>query len=202
VIEDYHQMSLKTPVAPLAIIMGHSSRYFSVKVESENYHRVVDALTAPWETFFPGNPIDYFFLDQFYNKQYEKDDRFGQVFTLFTVLAIFIASLGLFGLASYMTIQRTREIGIRKVLGSSVESIVMLLAKGFLQPVLIANLVAWPLAWWIMDQWLQTFPYRISVNPIYLVIAGIVVTLIAFVSVSSQTLKAAMSKPADTLKYE
>ncbi len=78
----------------------------------------------------------------------------------------------------------------------------MLLAKGFLQPVLIANMVAWPLAWWIMDQWLQTFPYRISVSPIYLVIAGIVVTLIAFVSVSSQTLKAAMSKPTDTLKYE
>jgi putative ABC transport system permease protein len=202
VVEDFHQMSLKNAVAPLGIKYGNWARYYAIKLETSDYHAVINSLTEPWNSFFPGNPIDYFFLDEFYNRQYEKDDRFGHVFTLFTVLAIFIASLGLFGLASYMTIQRTREIGIRKVLGSSVEGIVMLLAKGFLQPVLIANLIAWPLAWWVMSQWLETFPYRITVNPVYLVIAGAVVTLIAFISVSSQTLKAAMSKPADTLKYE
>jgi putative ABC transport system permease protein len=195
-------MSLKNPVAPLAIIMGHASRFFSIKLETENYHAVVDSWAKPWNTFFPGNPIDYFFLDQFYDKQYEKDDRFGQVFTLFTFMAIFIASLGLFGLASFMTLQRTKEIGIRKVLGSSVPGIVMLLAKGFLQPVVIANLIAWPLSWWVMDRWLQTFPYHISVNPLFLVAAGLVVIVIAFISVSSQTLKAAMTKPAETLKYE
>ncbi|HET9132331.1 MAG TPA: FtsX-like permease family protein, partial [Terriglobia bacterium] len=155
-----------------------------------------------WNTFFPGNPIDYFFLDQFYNRQYEKDDRFGQVFTLFTFMAIFIASLGLFGLASFMALQRTKEIGIRKVLGSSVSGIVMLLARGFLQPVIVANLIAWPLAWWVMDRWLQTFPYHISVNPLFFIVAGLVVIVIAFFSVSSQTLKAAMTKPAETLKYE
>ncbi|MEJ0029593.1 MAG: FtsX-like permease family protein [Bacteroidota bacterium] len=149
----------------------------------------------PWNAFFPGNPIDYFFLDQFYNKQYDKDDRFGQVFTLFTVMAIFIASLGLFGLASFMALQRTKEIGIRKVLGSTVSGIVMLLAKGFLQPIIIANLIAWPLAWWVMDKWLQTFPYHISVSPLFFIIAGLLVILIAFVSVTSQTLKAAMTKP-------
>jgi putative ABC transport system permease protein len=202
VIEDYHQMSMKNPVAPLAILMGHSSRFFSMKVESGNYHALVDAIAKPWNTFFPGNPIDYFFLDQFYNKQYEKDDRFSQVFTLFTFLAIFIASLGLFGLASFMALQRTKEIGIRKVLGSSVPGIVMLLARGFLQPVVIANLLAWPLAWWVMDRWLQTFPYHVSVNPLLFIVAGLVVIVIAFISVSSQTLKAAMTKPADTLKYE
>jgi putative ABC transport system permease protein len=202
VLEDYHQMSLKSPVAPLAILMGNSSRFFSMKVETENYHGVVDAVAKPWNTFFPGNPIDYFFLDQFYNRQYEKDDRFGQVFTLFTFMAIFIASLGLFGLASFMALQRTKEIGIRKVLGSSVSGIVMLLAKGFLQPVVIANLIAWPLAWWVMDRWLQTFPYHISVNPLFFIVAGLAVVVIAFVSVSSQTLKAAMTRPAETLKYE
>lgn len=202
VVEDFHQMSLKDAVAPLAIRYGNYERYYAIKLETSNYQATLSSIQEPWNTFFPGNPVDYFFLDQFFNKQYEKDDRFGEVFTLFTGLAIFIASLGLFGLASFMTIQRTREIGIRKVLGSSVEGIVVLLAKGFLQPVLIANLIAWPLAWWVMNQWLQTFPYRISVNPLYLVAAGSLVTLIAFVSVSSQTLKAAMSKPADTLKYE
>jgi putative ABC transport system permease protein len=202
VIEDYHQLSLKSTVAPLGLVLGNSSRFFSVKVETENYHSVVDAVAEPWNTFFAGNPVDYFFLDEFFNHQYEEDDRFGEVFTLFTVLAILIASLGLFGLASFMALQRTKEIGIRKVLGSSVSEIMLLLAKGFLQPVLIANVIAWPLAWWVMDGWLQDFPYRITVNPIYLVVAGVIVTLIAFISVSSQTLKAAMTKPADTLKYE
>lgn len=202
VVEDFHQMSLKNPVAPLVIQYAYHERYFSLKIETSDYRGVVEAATEPYNTFFPGNPVDYFFLDQFFNKQYEKDDRFGQVFTLFTGLAIFIASLGLFGLASFMTIQRTREIGIRKVLGSSVSGIVVLLAKGFLQPVLLANLIAWPLAWFAMDRWLQTFPYRISINPLFLILAGTAVVVIAFVSVSSQTLKAAMTKPADTLKYE
>jgi len=202
VIEDYHQMSLKNQVAPLAIVSGHSTRFFSMKVESENHHAVINAVAKPWNTFFPGNPIDYFFLDQFYNKQYEKDDRFGQVFSLFTFMAIFIASIGLFGLASFMALQRTKEIGIRKVLGSSISGIVMLLAGGFLQPIVIANLIAWPLSWWIMDRWLQTFPYHISVNPMIFIVAGLIVIVIAFVSVSSQTLKAAMTKPAETLKYE
>lgn len=202
VVEDFHQMSLKNAVAPLAIRYGDWYQYYSIKLETPDYPAVVDALTEPWNTFFPGNPVDYFFLDQFFNKQYEKDDRFGQVFTLFTALAIFIASLGLFGLASFMALQRTKEIGIRKVLGSSVQQIVALLAKGFLKPVLIANLIAWPLAWWIMDRWLETFPYRITVNPLFFVAAGFLVIVIAFISVSSQTLKAAMAKPADTLKYE
>jgi putative ABC transport system permease protein len=202
VSENFHQMSLKTPVTPLVMALGYSSSFFSLKVETSDYHAIIAALQKPWDKFFPGNPIDYFFLDEFFNNQYDKDDRFGKVFTLFTILAILIASLGLFGLASFMALQRTKEIGIRKVLGSSVSGIVILLARGFLQPVLIANLIAWPLSWWVMDRWLQTFPYRISVNPSYLLTAGLLVIIIAFVSVSSQTLKAAMTKPADTLKYE
>lgn len=202
VVEDFHQMSLKSAVAPLAMMNWNSARFFSIKVETTDYHSVINALAGPWNTFFPGNPIDYFFLDQFFNRQYDKDDRFGQVFTLFTGLAILIASLGLFGLASFMALQRTKEIGIRKVLGSSVSDIVMLLARGFLQPVVIANLIAWPVSWWVMDRWLESFPYRITVNPLFLMVAGVVVVIIAFVSVSSQTLKAAMTKPAETLKYE
>lgn len=202
VLENYHQMSLKNKVAPIVFRLTKSTSFYALKVESDNYKEVIASLETPWKTFFPGNPIDYFFLDQFFNKQYEKDDRFGQVFTLFTTLAIFIASLGLFGLASFMAMQRTKEIGIRKVMGSTVSGIVLLLSRSFMQPVVLANLVAWPLAWWVMNQWLQSFPYRITISPFIFLLAGGTVTLIAFVSVSSQTFRAALTKPAETLKYE
>ncbi len=202
VMEDFHQMSLKAKVIPVIFHLIPAAQFYSLKLETRNYKDVIEAVAKPWDSFFPGNPIDYFFLDQFFNRQYEREDRFGQVFTLFTVLAIFIASLGLLGLASFMTLQRTREIGIRKVLGSSVSGIVTLLSKDFIQPVLISIVLATPLGWWLMDKWLESFPYRTNISLWAFVIAGILVLLIAFFSVSSQTLKAAMTKPAETLKYE
>jgi putative ABC transport system permease protein len=202
VLANYHQMSLKAKVIPVAFRLHPVGGFYSLKLETENYHKVISDLEGSWNTFFPGNPIDYFFLDQFFNRQYDRDDRFGKVFTLFTILAIFIASLGLLGLASFMTVQRTKEIGIRKVLGSSANSIVLLLSKGFIQLVLIANLIAWPLAWWVMHLWLQSFPYRTSINPLLFLVAGAAVVAIAFLSVSFQTLKAAGLNPAKTLKYE
>jgi putative ABC transport system permease protein len=203
VIDDYHQMSLKSKVAPLCLWYSEDNgTYYSIKLSTTDYSGIVSALEGPWKRYFPGNPIDYFFLDQFFNKQYDKDNRFGVVFNLFTALAILIASLGLFGLASFMALQRTKEIGIRKVLGSSVSGIVLLLSRGFLWPVLIANLLAWPLAWWVMDQWLQTFPYHVSINPLLFILAGTLVLIIAFISVAGQTLKAALLEPARTLKYE
>ena len=202
VLENYHQMSLKNKVAPLAFRLTTSSSFYSFKIEAGNYRDILAAIEAPWNTFFPGNPIDYFFLDAYFNKQYESDRQFGQVFGLFSMLAIFVASLGLFGLASFLTIQRTKEIGIRKVLGSTVPNIVLLLSKGFIQLVLIANLIAWPLAWWLMNSWLESFPYRIDIDLMLFPIAGFGVILIAFVSVGFQTLKAALLNPAETLKYE
>jgi putative ABC transport system permease protein len=203
VLENYHQMSLKEAVAPLVFrYTPQFSSFFAFKIENENHQDILAALEEPWKSIFPGNPIDYFFLDQFFNRQYESDRQFGQIFGLFTLLAIFIACLGLFGLASFMTVQRTKEIGIRKVLGSSPTNIVLLLSKGFIQLVLIANLIAWPLAWWIMETWLQHFPYRIQINPVLFLLAGAVVVIIAFLSVGLQTLKAALLDPAKTLKYE
>ncbi len=202
VLADYHQMSLKAKVIPVAFRLETAQNYYSLKLETTDYQGLLAKIEEPWETFFPGNPIDYFFLDQFFNRQYDRDDRFGKVFTLFTALAIFIASLGLLGLASFMTVQRTKEIGIRKVLGSNVNSIVFLLSKGFMQLVLVANIIAWPLAWWVMNLWLQSFPYRIEINPLLFLIAGTVVILVAFLSVSFQTVKAARVNPARTLKYE
>ena len=202
VLENYHQMSLKSQVAPLAFRLVSSSSFYSFKIEPGTSRDVLAGLQEPWDTFFPGNPVDYFFLDSFFNKQYEKDHQFGQVFGLFSLLAIFVASLGLFGLASFLTLQRTKEIGIRKVLGSTVPNIVLLLSKDFIQLVILSNLLAWPLAWWLMDSWLQSFPYRIALNPLLFLGAGISVVLVAFLSVGVQTLKAALLNPAETLKYE
>lgn len=203
VVEDFHQMSLKTAIIPLVCRLSpHAGAYYSLKLETSNYKETMTAIEGPWKTFFPGNPLDYFFLDQFYNRQYAHDDRFVEVFTIFTGLAIFIASLGLVGLASFMAVQRTREIGIRKVLGSTASGIVVLLSKGFLQPVLIGITIAFPLGWWLMNEWLQSFPYHTNVPLWTFGVSGVIVLIIAFVSVASQTLKAAMTKPAETLKYE
>jgi putative ABC transport system permease protein len=203
VLEDYHQMSLKEQVVPLVYrYFPDNSNFIAFKIESANMQQVLAQLQPVWETHFPGNPMDYFFLDQFFNRQYESDKRFGQIFSMFTALAIFVACLGLFGLASFMTIQRTKEIGIRKALGSTSSDVVLLLSKGFVQLVLIANLIAWPLAWFIMSKWLQNFPYRIDINPILFVVAGMVVTVIAFLSVAFQTMKAARVNPASTLRSE
>jgi putative ABC transport system permease protein len=203
VLENYHQMSLKEAVVPLVFrYTPDAGTFYAFKIEGGNYNQVLEALQQPWSSFFPGNPLDHFYLDEFYNRQYEGDRQFGQIFSLFTALAIFIACMGLFGLASFMTMQRTKEIGIRKVLGSSPAGIVILLSRGFVQLVLVANVVAWPLAWFLMDNWLQSFPYRIEINPLLFVLAGAGVILIAFLSVGFQTLRAALINPAETLKYE
>jgi putative ABC transport system permease protein len=203
VLENYHQMSLKESVAPLVFrYTPNFASFYAIKIESKDYQRILASLEEPWKTYFPGNPMDYFFLDKFFNRQYESDRQFGQVFGIFTALAIFIACLGLFGLASFMTIQRTKEIGIRKALGSTSANIILLLSKGFIQLVLVANLIAWPLAWWTMNSWLQSFPYRITINPALFVVAGLGVVIIAFLSVGFQTFKAARVNPANTLKYE
>ena len=203
ILENYHQMSLKEAVTPLVYrYLPQYSNFYAFKIESENYQQALAGLDGPWKTLFPGNPIDYFLLDQFFNRQYEGEQQFGRIFGIFTVIAIFIACLGLFGLASFMTTQRTKEIGIRKVLGSTAPNIVLLLSRGFIQLVLVANLIAWPIAWWMMSKWLEGFPYHTNLNPLLFVSAGAGVVVIAFLSVGIQTMKAATVNPAHTLKYE
>jgi putative ABC transport system permease protein len=203
VLENYHQMSLKERVTPLVYrFTPNFASFISLKVEGDNHQQILAKVESSWNTHFPGNPMDHFFLDQFFNRQYDGEKRFGQIFTMFTALAIFVACMGLFGLASFMTLQRTKEIGIRKALGSTSSEVVVLLSKDFLVLVLIANLIAWPLAWLIMREWLENFPYRISINPLLFLIAGIVVVMIAFLSVGFQTMKAARINPATTLRSE
>ncbi len=203
VLEDYHQMSLKEQVTPLVYRYTPGfAQFISFKIENDKYQKILSQVESVWKTHFSGNPMNYFFLDQFFNRQYESDKRFGTIFSMFTALAIFVACLGLFGLASFMTIQRTKEIGIRKALGSTSSEVVLLLSKGFIQLVLIANLIAWPLAWFIMSKWLQNFPYRIDINPVLFVIAGLAVVVIAFLSVGFQTMKAARVNPSKSLRSE
>jgi putative ABC transport system permease protein len=203
VLENYHQMSLKEQVTPLVYrYTPHFARFLSFKMETGNSREILAQVEQSWNTHFPGNPMDYFFLDQFFNRQYDSDRRFGQIFSLFTALAIFVACLGLFGLASFVTIQRTKEIGIRKALGSSSSDVVLLLSKDFVLLVLLANVIAWPLAWMTMDRWLENFPYRININPVLFILSGLVVVVIAFLSVGFQTIKAARVNPARTLRSE
>ena len=202
ILDDYHQMSLKATVAPLAFKLSTSNSFFSFRITANDYEEVIAQIEDQWALFFPGNPFDYFMLDQFFNKQYDSERRFSNVFSIFSFLAIFVACLGLFGLASFMTVQRTKEIGIRKALGSSVNNIVGLLSGGFAQLVLIANIFALPLSWWLMNQWLESFPYHIEISIFVLLLSGLLVVLIALISVSFETIKAAKVSPANTLRYE
>jgi putative ABC transport system permease protein len=155
-----------------------------------------------WREFLPGRLFEYTFMNERYNNLYQTETKQSQLFTGFSMLAIFIACLGLFGLATFNTLQRIKEIGIRKVLGASVPNILTLLSREIVMLVIVANVIAWPVVWYFMDKWLNTFAYRIEMNVLLYVLAAFVAIAIALITVSSQTLKAAMSNPANTLRYE
>lgn len=155
-----------------------------------------------WHELLPGQPFEYFFIDDAFHNQYKSDQRFGQVFGLSAFLAILISCLGLFGLASFSAAQRTREVGIRKVFGASVPGIVVMLSREFAKWVLLANLIAWPVTYFVMSKWLQEFAYRTTVELWALGISSILSLIIAFLTVSFQALRAALANPVDSLRYE
>ncbi len=203
VIENYHQEGLKVDFRPMAFSFFDAPQsYFSVKVKPENLEQTLAYAKEKYSTLFPGNPFDYFFLDSFFNRQYKGDQQFGKIFGLFSLLAIFVASLGLFGLASFTASQRTKEIGIRKVLGSSVPNIFLLLSKDFLKLVIIANVIAIPLVWLLMDKWLGTFAFRIEIGIWIFAVATVITTFIALATVSYQSITAALANPVKSLRYE
>ena len=150
----------------------------------------------------PSKPFDYTFMDEDFNKLYTTEQRTGQIFITFALLAILIACLGLFGLVTYAAQQRTKEIGIRKVLGANVAGIVQMIARDFLKLVIIASVIAFPVAWWAMNKWLQGFAYRINIQWWIFVLAGVIAILIALITVSFQAIKAAMANPVDSLRSE
>ncbi|MFD1145181.1 ABC transporter permease [Larkinella insperata] len=203
VVKDFHTSSLREKIGPLTLrIEPGDFSLFSLKVKGADATATIQKLERFWKTAVPQRPFEYYFLDQAFDKQYRAEERFGRLFLYFSGLAIFIACLGLFGLTSYTTAQRTKEIGVRKVLGASVPNIVLLLSKDFLKLVLIAVILAAPVAWWAMDTWLQDFAYRINVEWWILVLAGVLAVTIAFLTVSFQSIKAALTNPVKSLRTE
>jgi putative ABC transport system permease protein len=176
--------------------------YLSVKTDAVQASKTITAVKAKWTKFFPGNTFEYFFLDDHFNDQYKADQRFGQVFGLFTSLAILVACMGLFGLASFTTLQRTKEVGIRKVLGASVPSILKLLYREFALLLLIAFVIAVPLAWYTVSSWLQGYAFRIDIHWLYFALPFIFMIAIALITVSFQTIKAAIANPVKSLRTE
>ena len=203
VMKDFHYKSLQQPIKPLSMRIGpEGSNLVSVNVSAANLPATLAAIENKWKTLIPNRPFSYYFLDEFFDKQYRGEERFGRLFLNFAVLAIIISCLGLLGLASYSTVQRTKEIGIRKVLGASVSGIVNLLSKEFLKLVIISFAIAAPLAWYFMYRWLEDFAYHTSVDVWVFVFAGLSAVAIALFTVSFQALKAAIANPVKSLRTE
>ena len=203
VVENFHQQSLREAFEPLIIrLIPDVSGYLSIKTTSQGSSKAIASIKSLWQQFFPGNTFDYFFLDDHFDQQYKADQRFGQTFLLFTILAILVACMGLFGLASFTTLQRTKEIGIRKVLGASVADILRLLYREFALLVLIAFLVATPIALISVSKWLQGYAFRTSIHWTYLVLPFVVIIIISLVTVSFQSIKAAIANPVKSLRTE
>jgi putative ABC transport system permease protein len=203
VVENYHQQSLHDAYDALIFRCIPDVRgNVSVKINTSDLPKTIATLKNNWKAFFPQDQFDYFFLDQHFNEQYHADKQFGQVFAAFTGIGILVACLGLFGLVSYTIVQRTKEIGIRKVLGASVNSILQLLYSEFAILIVIAFFVSIPLAWYAINKWLQTYAFRIDINVLFFVIPFLVVVVIAFSAVSYLSVKAALMNPVKSLKTE
>ncbi|MBS1952366.1 MAG: acidobacterial duplicated orphan permease [Cytophagales bacterium] len=203
VVNDYHQVSFKKPLDPcLFYCSKYDGEFYSIRINTSSLQHAIDYVKKSWEKAFPGNPFEFFFLDDYFNQQYENERKFGSLFVTFAALAVVVGCLGLFGLSAYTATQRTKEIGIRKALGSSERGIFFLLSQEYLKLVGLAILVSTPLVWWVMNGWMQNFAYRTSISVFIFIIAGIMVLVVALLTISYQTLRAARVKPVDSLRYE
>jgi putative ABC transport system permease protein len=203
VVKDYHFESLRNPIIPMA--MRIDPRWYQQACVRISPHRVSDTLgfiENKWKELHPRYPFEYRFLDDTLNSLYRSEQSIGTVVSVFTVLALFISCLGIFGLSSYTAEQRTKEIGIRKVLGASVSSIVRYMSKEFVFLVIIANFIAWPLAYFLINQWLQRFAYRITMGWWTFFLVGIMIFVLSLLTISWQIIRAATANPADSLRYE
>jgi ABC-type transport system, involved in lipoprotein release, permease component len=203
VINDYHQKSLRYPLEPTVLFPLYGiGNPISIKVSAANIHTTIEAIRAKYDAFFPGNLFDYYFLDEKFNEQYKDDQLFGKAFAIFAGFAVFIACLGLLGLSLFTTAQRTKEIGVRKVLGASVSNIVILLSKDFVKLILVAFVIASPIAWFVMNSWLQNFAFRIDIKWWIFLAAGLLSVVIALSTISFQAIKAAIANPVKSLRTE
>ena len=203
VMKDFHFRSLQQEIKPLSMrIEPNGCHLISANITGNNVPATLAAIEEKWKTLIPNRPFNYFFLDEFFDRQYRSEQRFGNLFLNFAILAIFISCLGLLGLASYSTYQRTREIGIRKVMGASVSGIVHLLSKEFLALLFIAFVIASPIAWLVMHRWLEDFSYRIGIHWWIFMVSGMIAFLVAIFTVSFQAIRAALVNPVISLRTE
>jgi putative ABC transport system permease protein len=203
VVKDFHFASLRQPVNPLVIKMNPFwYEFMAVRVRQNEVSSAIAFLQETWRNFVPDRPLVHFFLDEDLDKLYQAENRLGQVFRSFAMFASVIACLGLFGLAAFTSEQRTKEIGIRKVLGATEHGILLLFSRDFIKLVLLANLVAWPIAYFVMSRWLDDFAYRIDLSWTVFITAGTIALLIAILTVSYQAIKAAVANPVESLRYE
>ncbi|MEP6614926.1 MAG: ABC transporter permease [Ginsengibacter sp.] len=205
VINDFHFESMHQKIVPLILVVPSSPDFYgriSVKITGANLPTAISHIESSWKRFLPETPFEYTFLDENFEKLYASEERQATIFTVFACIAIFIACLGLFGLSAFAITQRVKEIGIRKVLGASVSSIVSLLSKDFLKLVVIAAVIAFPIAWYAMNNWLQDFAYRINISWWIFFTAAVIAAFIALFTISLQAIKAAVANPVKSLRSE
>ncbi|RYE29227.1 MAG: FtsX-like permease family protein, partial [Sphingobacteriaceae bacterium] len=201
VVKDFNFKSLHEAITPLLMVLNPESGLI-IKVKTGDISGLLASMKQEWNKFGTDEPFAYAFMDELYNQTYQAETRTGRILNIFTTITILVACLGLFGLAIYTTAQRTKEIGIRKVLGASVASVLTLLTAEFAKLVLVACFFAFPLAYWAMQKWLQDFAYRITLNWPIFILAGITALLIALVTISFQAVKAALANPVKSLRSE
>jgi putative ABC transport system permease protein len=201
VVKDFHFKSLHEAITPLLMVLSPSSGLI-IKTKTKDVAGILATIKARWKSFGQEEAIDYAFMDDLYNKTYEAEQKTGTILNIFALLTILVACLGLFGLATYTAEQRSKEIGIRKVLGASVAQVTNMLSKEFVKLVLISCVIAFPLSYWAMNKWLQDFAYRINISWWVFVLAGVVALLIALFTVSSKAIKAALANPVKSLRTE
>jgi len=205
VVKDFHSASMRMEISPVVIAL--EPRFFgriSVRLRPENVPNTLSFLENTLREIYPEREFDfsYYFIDDDFRSKYPEEEKVREICLTFGFLAVFIACLGLFGLASFTVEQRTKEIGVRKVLGASVQEIALLLSKEFFKWVLVANIIAWPLAYYVMNNWLENFAYRIRIKLDIFIFSCIIAVVIAMLTVSYHSIKAARANPVNALKYE
>ena len=202
VVKNFNFNSLREQVSPMALFYAEERGKMAIRFKSANIASLISAIESKWRTLAPNQPFSYSFMDEDFNNIYKSEQRVGKIAMSFSALAILIACLGLLGLVTYAAEQRTKEIGIRKVLGASVSNIINMLSKDFMRLVLVAMLIAFPLGWYFMNRWLRDFAYRINIDWKVFFIAGLAAMLIAVLTVSAQAIKAALASPVNNLRTE
>jgi putative ABC transport system permease protein len=203
VLKDFHYSSLRNPIMPMKLFLGRNpSRLVSIKIQPQDVRGTLERIEKAWNQFNPNYPFDFYFYDSVFAQRYREERNLQTLFRYFSALAIFIGCLGLFGLASFAAEQRTKEIGIRKILGASSWGMVILMSKAFIKWVLVANLIAWPVAYYAMSRWLTGYAYHTTLDLWIFLVSGVLALTMALLTVSTQAIRAASANPVNALKYE